>query len=71
MTGTSSTDTVSIYSAATSHVLLDITAFNVGSLDQIAPAILPPSSSRATSRQLAARAKAGNLPDWYRGSVGR
>ncbi len=71
VTGTSSTDTVSIYSAATSHVLLDITAFNVGTLDQIKPAILPPSSSRATSRQLAARAEAGTLPDWYRGSVAR
>jgi hypothetical protein len=71
VTGTSSTDTISIYSAATSHVLLDITAFNVGSPGQINPAILPPSASSATSRQLAARAKAGTLPDWYRSSVSR
>jgi hypothetical protein len=71
VTGTSSTDTVSIFSAVTSHVLLDITAFNVGSPAQINPAILPPSASNATSRQLAARAKAGTLPDWYSGSVSR
>lgn len=71
VTGTSSTDTVSIYSAATSHVLLDITAFNVGNPAQIASSILPPSASSATSRQLAARAKAGTLPNWYRGSVSR
>jgi hypothetical protein len=71
VTGTSSTDTVSIYSAATSHVLLDITAFNVGSPAQINPNILPPSASSATSQQLAARAKAGTLPDWYSGSVSR
>jgi hypothetical protein len=71
VTGTSSTDTVSIYSAATSHVVLDITAFNVGSPAQIHPAILPPSASSATSRQLTARAKSRTLPDWYSGSVSR
>jgi hypothetical protein len=43
----------------------------VGSPAQINPAVLPPSASRATSRQLAARAKDGTLPDWYRGSVSR
>jgi hypothetical protein len=67
VTGTSSTDTVSIYSAVTSHVLLDITAFNVGTPAQINPAVLPPSASSATSQQLAARTKAGTLPDWYSG----
>ena len=71
VTGTSSTDTVSIYSSATSHVLLDITAFNVGTPDQINPAVLPPSTSRAPNRQLAARAKAGALPGWYLGSADR
>jgi hypothetical protein len=71
VTGVSSTDTVSIFSLATSHVLLDITAFNVGSPGQINSAILPTSASGATSRQLAARAKAGTLPDWYSGSVSR
>jgi hypothetical protein len=71
VTGTSSTDTVSIFSLATSHVVLDITAFNVGSPAQIKSAFLPPSASSTTSQQLAARAKAGTLPDWYRGSVGR
>jgi hypothetical protein len=72
VTGTSNTDTVSIYSAATSHVLLDITAFNVGSPGQINPAILPTSAlSATTSQQLAARAKAGSLPNWYSGGVSR
>jgi hypothetical protein len=71
VTGTTPADTVWIYSSATSHVLLDITAFNVGSPAQINPAILPPSASSATSRQLAARAKEGTLPDWYRGGASR
>jgi hypothetical protein len=71
VTGTSNTDTVSIFSSATSHVALDMTAFNVGSPGQINSAILPTSASGATSRQLAARAKAGTLPDWYSGSVSR
>jgi len=75
VTGTTSTatsDTVSIYSSATSHVLLDITAFNVGSPGQIKPAILPTSAlSATTSQQLAARAKTGTLPNWYSGGVSR
>jgi hypothetical protein len=71
VTGTSNTDTVSIYSAVTSHVLLDITAFNVGSPAQINPAILPSSASSAASRRLATRAKAGKLPAWYSGAVSR
>jgi hypothetical protein len=70
ITGTSTTDTVSIYSSATSHVLLDITAFNVGSPDQISSDILPKSTSRARQR-LAARAEAGTLPSWYRGNLNR
>jgi hypothetical protein len=70
-TTTSTTDTVSIYSAATSHVLLDITAFNVGNPAQINPAILPPSAASTTSRQLAMLAKVGTLPGWYSGSVSR
>jgi hypothetical protein len=71
VTGTSNIDTVSIFSSATSHVLLDITAFNVGSPGQIRPAIRLPSALSATSRQLAARAKAGTLPEWYSGGVSR
>jgi hypothetical protein len=71
VTGTNNTDTVSIFSSATSHVLLDISAFNVGNPGQIKPAILPTSASSATNRQLAARAKAGTLPDWYSGGVSR
>jgi hypothetical protein len=71
ITGTSSTDTVSIYSSATSHVLLDITAFNVGSPDQINSDVLPKSTSRAASRRLAARAEAGTLPSWYLANINR
>jgi hypothetical protein len=70
-TVTDTTDTVSIFSNATSHVLLDITAFNVGSPGQINPAILPSAALTATSRQLAQRAKAGTLPDWYNGGARR
>jgi hypothetical protein len=71
-TGTSPTaDTVSIFSSATSHVLLDITAFNVGSPAQINPAIVPSAALIATGRQLAQRAKAGTLPDWYNGAASR
>jgi hypothetical protein len=72
-TPTTFTQTVSIFSSATSHVLLDITAFSVGSPLQIDPAILPPAASAATatSRQLASRAKAGTLPTWYRGGLSR
>lgn len=69
VTGTSLTDSVSIFSSATSHVLLDITAFNVGSPAQINPAILPSSASAPAARRLAARAKEGTLPDWYTGRM--
>ena len=71
VTGTSNTDTVSIYSSATSHVALDMTAFNVGSSAQINPTFLPPATSAAPNQQLAARAKSGTLPDWYSGSASR
>jgi hypothetical protein len=70
-TGTSGTDTVSIFSSATSHVLLDITAFNVGSPAQINPGILPSAALIATGRRLAQRAKAGTLPHWYKGAASR
>ena len=65
VTGTSATDTVSIFSAAATHVLLDITAFAVGSPGQLNPVILAPAAVRATSQRLAAHAKAGTLPNWY------
>jgi hypothetical protein len=57
----------------TTHVLLDITAFAVGSPGQVNPAVLPTSATSATSAQsaargaLAARAAAGTLPKWYTG----
>ncbi len=67
VTGTSTTDTVSIYSSATSHLLLDLTALNVGSLNQINPTVL----SLPTSQRLAARAQTGPLPCWYAERAGR
>jgi hypothetical protein len=72
VTGTTSTlteDSVSIFSNVTSHVLLDITAFGVGSPNQIDQTVLP--SVASSHSRLAARAKAGTLPDWYRGSARR
>jgi hypothetical protein len=66
VTGTSLTDTVSIFSAATSHVLLDVTAFTVGNPGQVKPAILGNATAGATSQRLAAHRKARTLPDWFR-----
>lgn len=63
-TSTATADTVSIFSAATTHVLLDVTAFAVGNPGQVNPAILAASVSTA-QQQLAARTKAGALPHWY------
>jgi hypothetical protein len=68
VTGTTTTntdDTVSIYSSATTHVLLDITAFAVGNPAQVNPAVLASAAASATKQRLAARAKAGTLPHWY------
>ena len=73
VTGISANDDVSIFSPVTTHVLLDITAFAVGSPGQVNPAVLPTSATSATSVQsaargaLAARAAAGSLPKWYTG----
>ncbi len=57
--------TVSIYCSATTHVILDITAFSVGSADQINPDYLPNTETTALSAKLAAHARAGRLPSWY------
>lgn len=65
VTGTSATDTVSIFSSATTHVLLDITAFAVGNPGQVNPVILAVAGISATGQQLAARAEAGTLPGWF------
>jgi hypothetical protein len=57
-------------SAVTTHVLLDITGFAVGSVGQVNPAVLPASATSAQSAArgaLAARAAAGTLPKWYTG----
>lgn len=71
VTGVSGTDTVSIYSAATTHVLLDITAFAVGSPFQVNPVIVPlaatpsPVAKRLAESGLAAHAKAGTLSKFF------
>ena len=66
VTGTSDTDTVSIFSNVTTHVLLDITAFNVGSPAQILQSIQQSSPASSANRRLEARKAARTLPDWYR-----
>jgi len=68
LTGTTSTlttDTVSIFSTATTHVLLDITGFTVWNPGQVNPAVLAEPARTATRQRLAARAEAGSLPGWY------
>lgn len=65
VTGTSLDDTVSIFASATTHVLLDITAFAVGGFWQVNPDILASAAAKSTtSNRLAARAKAGTMPKW-------
>jgi hypothetical protein len=64
VTGTSASDTVSIYTTATTHVLLDITAFAIASPGQVNPTILAIAGASMTSKRLAARARAGMLPTW-------
>ena len=67
--GLSEFDTVRIYSYKTTHVLLDVTAFFVGSAGQIEPSILggAPEAS-ALSRKSAPRRDA---PAWVRAGVAR
>ena len=67
VTGTSTTDTVSISTSATTHVLLDIGAFAVGNPAQVNPAVLSTPQTGAARERLAARARAGALPSWYTG----
>jgi hypothetical protein len=64
VTGTSASDTVSIYSSATTHVLLDVTAFSIASPGQVNPTNLAAAATGMTSKPLAAHAKAGMLPTW-------
>jgi hypothetical protein len=66
VTGTSFSDTVAIFSSATTHMLLDITAFAVGYTDQIVTPTLASPSKNETGQRLAAHAKAGTLPQWFR-----
>jgi hypothetical protein len=66
VTGTTLTDTVSIFASATSHVLLDVTAFAVGYTQQVvAPTVASPATNE-TAQRLAAHAKAGTLPHWFK-----
>ena len=67
-----SNDTVAIYANRTTHVLLDITAFAVGSYGQINPDILAAPASAATeaARAATARARTGAVPHWYREPLG-
>jgi hypothetical protein len=60
VTGINAGDTVSIYSAATTHVILDITAFAVGSPGQVSSAVLP--AQAAARGGAAAHAASGILP---------
>ncbi len=66
VTGTSATDTVLIFSGATSHVLLDITAFAVGGPGQINPVFLPSVRTNASNQPLGVRA-GRTPPAWYKG----
>jgi hypothetical protein len=66
VTGTSATDTVSIFSLATTHVVLDITAFSVGNPAQVNPAILAAAVTSPAKLGLADRIAAGQrLPSWF------
>jgi hypothetical protein len=65
VTGVSGTDSVFIFANVTTHVILDVTAFAVGSRAQINPSILPATAAASSSQRLAARVKAGTVPRWY------
>ncbi len=65
VTGTSATDTVSIYASTTTHVGLDVTAFAVESAAQVNPAVLS-ATVAVSARRLEQRRRAGSLPSWYR-----
>jgi hypothetical protein len=67
VTGVSGDDSVSIFANKTTHVLLDITAFSVGTANQLNPDVLPVAAA-SQSQRLAARARSGKLPSW---TVGR
>lgn len=64
VTGTSATDTVTIFASTTTHVLLDVTAFAVANPSQINPSVMPATMTMASQR-LATRAKTHNAPSWY------
>ena len=65
VTGVSDADRVSIFSNVTTHVLLDISAFSVGSFAQVNSDVLPAQAQSSSSQRLAARAESGTLPHWY------
>jgi hypothetical protein len=65
VTGISATDSVFIYSMATTHVLLDITAFAVGSPYQVNSASLAAAPAAAARKGLASHARTRKPPSWY------
>lgn len=64
ITSSSTASTVSIFSAATTHVLLDVTAFAVGAPGQITSGLVSTSAQAAARGQQSAQAAAGTLPRW-------
>jgi hypothetical protein len=71
VSGMSVNDTVSIYSSVTTHVLLDITAFNVFNPALVNPDVLPSARAGSANSRLAKRLKQGSTPSWYRGAGSR
>jgi hypothetical protein len=65
VTGTSNSDTVSIFSSTTTHVILDVTAFAIGAPGQIASGLVSTSAQAAARGQQSAQAPADALPKWY------
>jgi hypothetical protein len=64
ITNSSTAATVSIFSAATTHVILDVTAFAVGAPSQITSGLSSTSGQAAAHGQQSAQAAAGTLPKW-------
>lgn len=67
VTGTDTNDTIAIYADSTTHVLLDVLAFNVGNIDQINPEVLPAATASPNVRR-AGRTKTRTAPSWYHGN---
>jgi hypothetical protein len=66
VTSTSTDDTVTIFASVTTSVLLDVTAFSVGNPGQVDPSLTSGAAAATPGQRIAARAKNGTLPGWYR-----